>query len=272
MEIGAFQAERGVLQRVRFNVALEVAARDSGTDDHVDRILSYDWICESIDHVIGLGRVDLLETFAESLAERLLADPRAEHATVSIEKLDRVPGALGVEIRRSRRELASSVLPGAAARGSDPLVLLLPDCEIESVRLESWLDAIHARPNPCIICVEAQSRDFPVTGEDDIDRRIRILAIEQNAWRLSALDDRCSVVDSRAELEHALQEGGTAIWAPTRRMLDYTGWPEERLGLALDLAVGLARKLSAPQVVRCGGEPGIGADPSVRAVAGPEEL
>ena len=226
MEIGAFQSERGVLQRVRFNVSLDVASHEFGSADHVDRVLSYDWICESIDHVAGHGRVDLLETFAARLTERLLADPRAESATVRMEKLDRVPGALGVEIR----------------------------------------------PKSGIICVEAHESDLPLTGVDRVDRRIRILAIEQNAWRLAARDERCSVIDSRTELEHAVQHDGTSVWAPTRHMLDFTGWPEDRLGLAQDLAVGLARKLSVPQVVRCGTEPGLAADPSVRVAAEPEEL
>ena len=272
MEIGAFQTERGILQRVRFNVALDIAPDGSGLADHVDRILSYDWICDSIDHVASLGRVDLLETFAELLAERLLADPRAEGVKVRLEKLDRVPGSLGVEIRRTRRDLAAPSHPGKAAGGQDPLVVLLPNSEIGSARLDGWLDAIHAHPKSGIICVEAHTCDLPLAGADRVDRRIRILAIEQNAWRLAARDERCSVIDSRTELEHAVQNEGTSIWAPTRHMLDFTGWPEDRLGLALDLAVSLARRLSVQQVVRCGAEPGHSADPSVRVAEGPEDL
>ncbi len=47
VEIGAFQAERGVTQRICFNVVVEVRLPD-GLDDDVDRIMSYDTITEAI--------------------------------------------------------------------------------------------------------------------------------------------------------------------------------------------------------------------------------
>src|SRR5688572_16181234 len=70
VEIGAFESERGVTQRLSFDVAVEVAAVAAGDD--VDRILSYDRIAEAIDGALALGRVSLLETLAEAVAERLL--------------------------------------------------------------------------------------------------------------------------------------------------------------------------------------------------------
>ena len=48
VEIGAFQAERGNLQRVRFNIVVEVAPLVGEIDDDVDRILSYDRVTEAI--------------------------------------------------------------------------------------------------------------------------------------------------------------------------------------------------------------------------------
>lgn len=42
VEIGAFQQERGHLQRIKFNVVVEVAPLTGPIDDDVDRILSYD--------------------------------------------------------------------------------------------------------------------------------------------------------------------------------------------------------------------------------------
>ena len=42
---------------------------------------------------------------AERVAERILLEPQAMRAFVRIEKLDRGPGALGVEIVRSRRDV-----------------------------------------------------------------------------------------------------------------------------------------------------------------------
>jgi 7,8-dihydroneopterin aldolase/epimerase/oxygenase len=63
VEIGAFQAERGTTQRVRFNIVVEVAAKADLVDD-VDRILSYDRLAEAIDSALAAERLNLLETLA----------------------------------------------------------------------------------------------------------------------------------------------------------------------------------------------------------------
>mgnify|MGYP000485673915 CR=1 FL=1 len=47
VEIGAFQSERGVTQRVCFNVVVEVRPTAEYSDD-VDQILSYDRVTEAI--------------------------------------------------------------------------------------------------------------------------------------------------------------------------------------------------------------------------------
>lgn len=101
IEIGAYPEERGVTQRVRFNVELDVRRFRAEFADEVESVVSYDLITDAIRDLAGAARMNLLETFAERLAERLLADPRATRAVIRIEKLDRVEGALGVEIERS---------------------------------------------------------------------------------------------------------------------------------------------------------------------------
>ncbi|MER2510443.1 MAG: dihydroneopterin aldolase, partial [Amaricoccus sp.] len=102
VEIGAFRSERGVTQRIRFNVVMEVSHHTAAQDDDVDKVVSYDSITEAIEAEFASERVNLLETLAERVAARCLADPRAVRVFVRIEKLDRIPGALGVEIARAR--------------------------------------------------------------------------------------------------------------------------------------------------------------------------
>ena len=104
VEIGAFQAERGHTQRVRFNIVVEVRSGTGPLEDDVDRILSYDKVTEAIALELAAERVNLLETLAERIAERILLEPQAMRAFVRIEKLDRGPGALGVEIVRAAPE------------------------------------------------------------------------------------------------------------------------------------------------------------------------
>jgi 7,8-dihydroneopterin aldolase/epimerase/oxygenase len=77
VEIGAFQQERGTRQRVCFNVVVEVSPHAIPLDDDVDRILSYDRITEAISAQLAADRLNLLETLAEGVAERILAEPRA---------------------------------------------------------------------------------------------------------------------------------------------------------------------------------------------------
>lgn len=101
-EIGAYADEFGVTQRIRFDVMLDVRRFEITDDDEVASIVSYDLIVESIDALIQGPRIKLLETLAERLAALVLAERRVIAAHIRIEKLDRVIGALGVEITRTQ--------------------------------------------------------------------------------------------------------------------------------------------------------------------------
>ena len=60
IDIGAFQSEYGVKQRVSFSVILEVDTDNYRMHDNVDLVLSYDNIIEIIEDEIGQKRVALL--------------------------------------------------------------------------------------------------------------------------------------------------------------------------------------------------------------------
>ena len=104
VEIGAYAEEHGVTQRVRFDVVLEVARNTAHIDDKAARVVSYDDLVQGIEALIAGPRMNLLETFAERLAQACLVDPRARCVHIRIEKLDRLSGdaGLGVEIVRQR--------------------------------------------------------------------------------------------------------------------------------------------------------------------------
>lgn len=84
VEIGAFQAERDMTQRVSFDVVVEVAAPKADLDDDVDQILSYDRLTWAIEHELAAERLNLLETLAERIADRILAEPQALIITIGV--------------------------------------------------------------------------------------------------------------------------------------------------------------------------------------------
>ena len=104
MELGAYPDERGTTQRVRFDIALEVARGSAPLGDRPAGVVSYDDLVEAIEAVATGPRANLVETLAERLAELCLVDPRARRVHLRIEKLDRLPGdaGLGIEIVRER--------------------------------------------------------------------------------------------------------------------------------------------------------------------------
>ena len=144
-DIGAFQQERGHSQRLQFNVVVEVRQLPDPLEDDVDRILSYDRITEAIAAELAEERVNLLETLAARVAERVLAAPQAMRVFVRIEKLDRGPGALGVEIVRSR---AAAPTKNLRADGGEealhPVVAYLSNAAIDAPGLAARLDALLA--------------------------------------------------------------------------------------------------------------------------------
>ena len=101
-EIGVYTHEKGVTQRVRFSVDIEVTPASQAIDDQIERVLDYDMIIASIKTILAEGHINLVETLADEIATRCLSHPRAASVKVKIEKLDKEPGAVGVEIVRRR--------------------------------------------------------------------------------------------------------------------------------------------------------------------------
>ncbi|MEM7491658.1 MAG: dihydroneopterin aldolase, partial [Pseudomonadota bacterium] len=190
--------------------------------DDVDGILSYDTLIEAIDVELAAERLNLLETLAERIAARVLGHDRAARTFVRIEKLDRGPHVLGVEIVRSRAQ-APVVAPAEDA--PRPHVVLLPPGAQDDPGLTTRLDALERAGPPAVLIA---TPDFAVPPADQpmAQRRIDLLALEQAAWRLAARDRRCVVVDSRTELDWAMRRGGITVWAPSRIVLDATSGPD----------------------------------------------
>ncbi len=251
VEIGAFQAERGTTQRVCFNVVVEVAPLTGPIDDDVDRILSYDRVTEAIAAELGAERLNLLETLADRIAERILAEPQAVRAFVRVEKLDRGPGALGVEIVRGRDRRHHEVMGGERPH---PRLVYLSNAAIASEHLPGWIDQLEAQGQPLILCVGASELPVPQTGHAMTQRRIDLLAIEQNAWVLAARDPRCVVVSTRTELDWAIKNGQISVWAPSKIVLDSVEGPSAKPSDAVALAAWFAATFEAQEMLVIGAD------------------
>jgi len=251
VEIGAFQQERGTTQRVCFNVVVEIAPLPADLDDDVDRILSYDKVTEAIAHELARERLALLETLAERVAERILWEPQAVRAFVRIEKLDRGPGKLGVEIVRSADQVSHEADEDVKPH---PRLMFLSNDAIDSDNLTGWIDQMECRERPLILCVGAHDLALPQTGHKWTQRRIDLLAIEQNAWRLAARDSRCKVVETRTELDWAMKNGQICVWAPSKIVLDAVEGPSAPPSNAVALAAWFASTFEAEEMIVIGAE------------------
>lgn len=276
VEIGAFQSERGVHQRVQFNVVLEVSSSAAARFDDVDQVLSYDTITDAIEHQLAKERINLLETLAERIAEEILSNPRAVRIFVRIEKLDRIPGALGVEIVRTRAFSDKlSVLHPEVKAAQDkiaPVVVFLPNSILKSDGLAGWLDALDSLSKPAIICVEMLEGAPPATPIPATNRRINLLTIEQNAWTLASRDKRCVVIDSRTELDWAVHHGQISVWAPSRMVLDAVNGGELEPTNPLGLSGWLAQEFGAEEVWILGGTQPADAGDRFRVINQPSDL
>ena len=117
--IGAYSHERGIEQRLRFNVDADVRRPDLKSGD-MREVFSYDTIRDAITLMLARGHVELVEKLAEDIADQVLRDARVLGVTIRIEKLDIMPGAVGVEIRRERPQHSADVhqlFPGLVETG-----------------------------------------------------------------------------------------------------------------------------------------------------------
>lgn len=241
VEIGAFQAERGVTQRISFDVVVEVKPSSGAATDDVDDILSYDRVTEAIEAEVHSERLNLLETLAERVAGRLLNEPQPVRVFVRIEKLDRGTSDLGVEIVRSRGDVVDVTTEDQTPSAT---IIHIGRDALASDKLTSWLDQIVALKTPVILTMPNKD-DSLSSGTSVARRRIELLAIEQIAWELSERDPRCVVVDSWTELDWGLKNDQLSVWAPSKTVFDSPDQDvltENRAGV---LSMWLANQLGA---------------------------
>ncbi len=101
-DIGVLDHERGVLQRLRFDVEVHIKGASAPVEDRIDAVLDYDSIEASIDRLLSGPRSELLETLCSHLLDSLLSSPEVTAASVSIAKMDVLDGDASVGCRMTR--------------------------------------------------------------------------------------------------------------------------------------------------------------------------
>lgn len=104
-EIGVYPHERGIRQALRIDLRLDTDVRHAAASDDLSETLDYDRAVAIACEVAGSGHHALIETVAEKLAARLLAElgPSLRAVWVRVGKPGAVPRArtVAVEITRS---------------------------------------------------------------------------------------------------------------------------------------------------------------------------
>jgi len=84
---------------------------------------------------------------------------------------------------------------------------------------------------------------------------------------LAARDDRCVVVATRTELDWALKNGQTSVWAPSKIVLDSVDTPSAQPRDAVALAAWFAATFDAQEMLVIGAALPPAASVPLRAVA-----
>jgi 7,8-dihydroneopterin aldolase/epimerase/oxygenase len=101
--IGALTHERHGEQDVRFTVEMTVPTiTDHG--DKLHNVVPYHPIVDRIKAILAAGHVELVETLSQAIIAAAFDEPRVLTVTVTIEKLDVIPGAesAGITISATR--------------------------------------------------------------------------------------------------------------------------------------------------------------------------
>lgn len=103
-EIGVLDSEKGRRQSVRFDVEIETVPDYRRIVCETGQYVSYaDTVTYVQDKAASGGHVELVEEWAEAVAEFVLANPLADKVTVKVTKPDIFEDAAGVGVRIVRR-------------------------------------------------------------------------------------------------------------------------------------------------------------------------
>ena len=254
IDIGAFQSEYGIKQRVSFNVILEVNTNNYPMHDNVDLVLSYDNIIEVIENEIGQKRVALLETLAEKIALSCLCLDNVAAVTVRLEKLDRGSGKLGVQISRTKVQSNGIKTNLKSLQKSNLIIktkipntglLFISNRMLLPENISNLKEFVSTSTMTWVICLSEIFKEFSeMNPETDIE--VLTMSVAQNAYVLNKKINDWKLARSKTEVAFLLKEGVNCIWCPSDlyefSKKDVFLYKEFALSMACHLTKGLLMK------------------------------
>ncbi len=99
INIGVYEFEKKGEQRLLINVDLYIPLADSTpVQDHLEEVVDYDFMRDTIARRMTQGHVHLQETLCDDVVKAMLAHPRVRAARVSTMKPDVYPDCEGVGV------------------------------------------------------------------------------------------------------------------------------------------------------------------------------
>ncbi len=105
MSVGIYEHEKQKKQRVIINIGLDVETNAKKTTYSIDDVVSYEQIKNKVEALAGEKHYELLEEFAEKIAELCLLEEKVMSVKIKIEKPDIIHNtkSVGVSILRNNQ-------------------------------------------------------------------------------------------------------------------------------------------------------------------------
>ena len=103
MSVGAYEWEKTLRQTVSIDVDMICDTRAAGLSDNLDDALDYAKAADLITQLSASRHFLLLESFAEEIAERLLAQTRTQQVRIKVSKPGAIPAAKSVSVTIERQ-------------------------------------------------------------------------------------------------------------------------------------------------------------------------
>ena len=102
--VGIYEHEKRQPQRILVNIDCAVQERGGALEDDIKNVVSYEKVVRNVKAIVQDGHVNLVETLAEKIADKVLKNRSIKRVRVRVEKLDIIPEAssVGIEIERTR--------------------------------------------------------------------------------------------------------------------------------------------------------------------------